>query len=124
MITPESAEEFLKELSGDDNRLPLFRDNNASLGLRPWTGEDSAKFCQWLPTQMDDREGDRDLLVCYEQKEVAQLLGVSVSKIQQWLRRSCHPIPHIKEGRTILIAGFLLREWLREESTPSNGKEM
>ena len=63
MITPESAEEFLKELSGDDNRLPLFRDNNASLGLRPWTGEDSAKFCQWLLTQMDDREGGRDLLV-------------------------------------------------------------
>ena len=74
MITPEDLEACLRELSGAGDVLPLIRDPSTPTGLRPWTDDDSRTLRQWLLTQVDEREGSRDLLTCYSQKRAAVLV--------------------------------------------------
>ena len=74
MITPEDLEACLRELSGTGDVLPLIRDPSTPTGLRPWTDDDSRTLRQWLLTQVDEREGSRDLLICYSQKRAAVLV--------------------------------------------------
>ena len=119
-MTPENLDGFLAALCGaEEQPLLLARDKTSGIGWRPWTGEDSQALCDWLSATVDqDRIRGQDL-ACYKLKDAAEHIGVSVPKLQSWLRRREHPIPHVRDGRTILIPGFLLTEWLREESERS-----
>lgn len=52
----------------------------------------------------------------YNLSEAAEAVGVSQHKIQEWLRRTVDPLPHIKDGRRIIIPVDLLIGWLRDEA--------
>ena len=118
-VTPEDLEKFLATACGTDERpLLLARDASSEIGWRSWTAEDTQALCDWLSEKLN-HGGPR--FACYNLKEAAEQLGVSVPKCQQWLRRRDHPIPHVRDGRLILIPDFLLLEWLREESARSEG---
>ena len=53
-------------------------------------------------------------LAYYNLKEAAKLVT--------WLNRPDNPIPHIRDGRRILIPGFQLMVWLKEESDRNIGR--
>ncbi len=116
-MTPDDLREFLIALCGaDEHTLLLVRDMTSEMGWRPWTIEDGRVFCDWVSARVDeDRRRGRNL-ACYKIKDVAAHIGVSVPKLQSWLRRRENPIPHVKDGRLTLIPEFLMMEWLREES--------
>ena len=116
MITPEDIETRLKMLSGSEGQLPLIRDSASDTGVRVWSREDSVALCQWLVSVTEHMANKAQDLACYNQKEVAELLGFSVAKIREWMDREQDPMPHIKEGRLTRVVHFLLMEWLREES--------
>ena len=116
MITPEDIETQLKMLPDCGDQLPLIRDGASETGVRVWSREDSAALCQWLVTATEETANKAQDLACYNQKEVAELLGFSVAKIREWMDREQDPMPHIKEGRLTRVVHFLLKEWLREES--------
>ena len=115
-MNPEDLYQFMAEICGtDEYPLLLAKDPGSPIGWRPWTDDDARALCDWLSAKTDPV---RDL-VCYRVKDTAKLLGVSVPKLQSWLRRRDHPVPHIRDDRIILIPNFLLMEWLREESDRS-----
>ena len=70
----------------------------------------------------DENAARSNQLTCYNLKEAARLVGASTSKLVTWLNRRDNPIPHIKDGRGILIPGFQLGEWLKEESARNIGR--
>lgn len=53
----------------------------------------------------------------YNLEEAAKAAGVSVSKLSGWLRRPSHPLPHILDGRRIVIVIKQFEEWLWAEAT-------
>ena len=55
--------------------------------------------------------------LCYNLEETAELVGVSVQKVSTWVHRTERPLPHIQDGRRIIIPVALLTEWLREEAS-------
>ena len=116
MITPEDIETQLKMLSGFEDQLPLIRDSASDTGVRAWTREDSVFLCQWLVSITEEMTNKARDLSCYNQKEVAKILGFSVAKINEWMNRQEAPMPHIKDGRMTRAPYFMLMEWLREES--------
>lgn len=124
MITPEDIETQLKMLSGSEEQLPLIRDSASETGVRAWTREDSAALCRWLDTATEETANKAQDLACYNQKEVAEILGFSVAKIKEWMDRKHDPIPHIKDGRLTRVAHFLLMEWLRAESLRCAGTDI
>ena len=114
-LTPDALDQFLRGRCGGDPDGPalLAKDATSEIGWRAWTAEDSRALCDWLT---DYPSVD---LTCFNLKEAAALVGVSIPKFQQWIRRAKDPIPHIRDGRTIVIPAFQLREWLREECSRS-----
>ena len=116
MITPEDIEAQLKMLSGGGDQLPLIRDSSSDTGFRVWAREDSNALCEWLLAKTEEMANRAQELTCYNQKEVAGMLGFSVAKICEWMRREENPLPHIKDGRLTRVPHFMLLEWLREES--------
>ena len=116
MITPEDIESQLRMLSGEEDCLPLIRDNSSDTGMRLWNNEDSGTFCEWLLAEKEEAENGASELACYNQKQVAEMLGFSVAKIKCWMDRKEDPMPHIQDGRLKRVPHFMLKEWLREES--------
>ena len=111
-LVPAELETFLSDRCGNtDGPALLARDVDSEIGWRPWTSEDSRALCEWLAEQSSS-----DDLPCYNLKEAAARVGISVPTMQTWLRRAEHPVPHVRDGRTIRIPAFLLREWLTEEA--------
>ena len=110
MITPEVLEQFIKDRYGN----LLTKDPESELGWKSWTADDTQALCEWLA---DNGNGnDPNGVTCYNQKEAAERVNVSVPKLQEWLRRRNNPLPHVRDGRMIRIPEFLLAEWLREEA--------
>ena len=115
----EDLEQFLQTLSGSDTQPSLLVRADSPLGWREWTIDDDAAFLEWAHSGAQDGSAE---LKCLNQREVAELLGVSVPTVTQWLRRERDPIPHLKNGRTVRVPLFLLKEWLRDESARSLGE--
>ena len=112
--------EFLQRLSGSDAQpLLLVRDPGPGVGWRSWTQEDSDALLGWASRAFGERS-DESRYGCFNQKQLSELMGVSVPKVTEWLRRVDYPLPHIKNGRVILVPTFILEEWMREESARSN----
>ena len=110
MISPEVLEQFIKDRYGS----LLTKDQESALGWNPWSAEDTQALCEWL--SLNSNAHDPNGVTCYNQTEAADRVGVSVPKFQEWIRRRDNPIPHVRDGRMILIPEFLLMEWLREEA--------
>ena len=87
MVESEDLHVFLEGLCGT-NTYPLLlaRDPDAPTGWRLWTSEDTEALCAWLSARVDEHVGDPSRTVCYNAKEAAVVLGVSVPTLQVWLK--------------------------------------
>ena len=117
-LEPVDLNLFLEELCGTNSTpLLLARDPESPTGWRLWTSEDTEALCTWVSAKLAETHVPHPgPITCYNAKEAARVLGVSVPKFQTWLRRRDSPIPHVRDGRKIVIPAFLLQEWLREEA--------
>ena len=120
IVEPEDPLHFLEQAFGTSaTPLLLARDPESPTGWRQWTGEDAETLCAWLSSKVEEQatnDHHDHHIACYSAKQTSKRLGVSMSKLQSLLRRRDHPIPHIRDGRRIIIPLFLLQEWLREEA--------
>ena len=117
----EDLNGFLQTLSGSDAEPTLLvRDPEPGVGWRSWTQDDSDALHAWVSTEFQE-VSKLPSLECLTQKEAAVVLGISVPKVMDWIRRQDNHLPHIRDGRMIYIPSFLLMEWLREESVRSTG---
>ena len=120
ILTLEDLEQILEDVCGINSRpLLLVKDPTSETGWRLWTSEDTNALCRLITAKVEEDSTVSDKLVCYSQKQAAELLGVSVPKFQQWSRDPDHPIPHMRKGRVIRIADFKLRVWIDEECKQS-----
>ena len=108
---------FLEGLCGT-SAVPLLlaQDTDAPTGWRQWSDEDSEALCAWVSARVEGGAANVSGAACYNAKEASRVLGVSQPKLQIWLRRRDRPIPHIRDGRKILIPLVLLEEWVRAEA--------
>ena len=113
MLTIHVLDDFIADRFGE----LAIRDPNQPIGWRAWAEADTAAVFEWLEGRAADGFSD---LTCYTIKRLTELLGVSEPTVQAWLKRSEHPMPHVRKGHAIRIPAFLLKEWLREESTRHN----
>ena len=121
ILTMEDLEQILEAVCGVDSRpLLLVKDSTSETGWRLWTSEDTHALCQLITAKLGEDSPVSDNLICYNQDQAADLLGVSVPKFKEWLRDPDHPIPHMRKGRVIRIASFKLRVWIDEECTRSD----
>ena len=91
-------------------------DSTSDIGWRCWSREDSQRVCQWFMAKANEGGIRPDGLICYNIKQAARRMGVSAAKFTTWLKRRDHPVPHIQDGRKILISETLLAKWIEEES--------
>ena len=52
----------------------------------------------------------------YTRKEAAERLKVGLPLLDVWLNRADRPIPHVREGRKVLIPVAQMEEWVAEEA--------
>ena len=117
IVESEDLLRFLEQQLGTSaTPLLLARDPESPTGWRQWTGEDAETLCAWLSAKVEEQATNDHHIACYSAKQTAKLVGISMPKLQSLLRRRDHPIPHIRDGRRIIIPLFLLQEWLREEA--------
>ena len=117
MLTPSLLQDYFQQyLESKHSPLLLARDHSSDTGWRRWTSEDDEALCDWLAEKVRAGVIGTSQITCYNLKEVAALLGVSVPKVQTWLRRQDHPLPHIRDGRIIMVPDFLLKDWLKSEA--------
>ena len=109
-------ETFLVALRGEGIRiLILVEDCDVAAGWRILSENDLDKISRSFETGTAANQGVSGRL-CYNLEEAASAVGVSVHKFNTWIRRHRDPVPHIKDGRRILIPVMLLTEWLRDEA--------
>ena len=117
MITPAEVNKYFEARLGSDAvPLLLARDDGSPMGWRPWTAEDTEALSAWIAEKTGAGGSGPDQLGCFNAKEAAALLGVSTHTLQGWLRRRQDPLPHLRDGRRIIIPRYLLRNWLTAEA--------
>ena len=117
MVTQDDFRGFLEGLCGSsDPPFFLVKDEGSEIGWRPCTEDDTRAIFEWFTERVGEGSTNFDPLTCYNLKEVAAKLGVSIPKCQELLKRRDHPIPFIRDGRTIRVPALLLLEWMREET--------
>ena len=120
MVTPEILETCLKELAGCGPPWLMVKDSN-EFGWRVWTPEDTKAICSRL-NSFGPSSGGSPNVACYNAKEAARAMGVSISTLKELLRRKENPIPHIRNGRMIMIPVKALERWLLEECRRNEGR--
>ena len=118
MIDPELLERHLAERFGGETP-PILRDPAHPGGLREWNREDTLELCRWLESQEPPAGNDR---ICLNLQETADALGVAAQTVQRWMRRPERPIPHLKEGRRLLVPRALLVKWVEAEAGRNGGR--
>lgn len=98
-----------------DRLLILVEDSDADTGWRLLTDADLTDIARSLESSAPEESVPPSRL-CYNVAEASRMLGVSVHKFNDWLRRPQHAVPHIKDGRRIVIPIHLLVQWLSEEA--------
>ena len=106
---------------GGDQFLILVEDSEVETGWRIVTEADLAEIARSLESNAAECAG-LPARLCYNVEEAARSVGVSVHKFNTWIRRAEHPVPHIRDGRRILIPIHLLVQWLAEEAA-KNGRD-
>ena len=120
MVTPETFEMFLEDLTGHELPCLMVRDSN-EFGWKLWDSEHSKATCTWINSLGHDSGGGPGV-TCYNAKEAARAMGVSISTLQGLLRRKENPIPHIRIGRRIMIPVKALELWLLDECRRNEGR--
>ena len=112
---------FIEALRGRGDRiLIVVEDPEADNGWKIVTEADLAELWQSVQSSKPESNGAPRML-CYNVEQAAKALGVSVHKLNGWLRRAEAPVPHIQDGRRILIPCHLLIQWLTEEAGKNLG---
>lgn len=118
MINPAGLDDYLEETYGTRDAL-IVRDSKSPAGLREWTPEDSESMCRWADQNGNpgghENPGRRGA-ICRNLRETAQAVGVSTQTVQGWMRRRDNPLPHLRDGRRIIIPDFMLIRWIKEEA--------
>ena len=73
-----------------------------------------ARICRWVDGN-DESPGRRGS-ICRNLGETAQALGVSPQTVTNWMRRGENPLPHVRDGRRILIPDAILDRWIEDEA--------
>ena len=107
MTAPADLKKYLSQRYGATGII--VRDQAQGPGLREWSEKDTQALCQWLDDQSPTR-------ISHNLVETAGLMGVGVHTLQGWLRRTENPIPHIRDGRRIIIPHHALIQWMEEET--------
>lgn len=115
MTDPSELDAYLEGKYGSRDAL-IIRDPEAPAGFREWTPEDSEGICRWV-----DGNGGHER-ICRNLRETAQAIGVSIQTVQGWMRRQENPLPHIRDGRRVIVPDFLLFRWMEQESGRNAGK--
>ena len=113
MASPEELEQYLGQRYGSPSAL-IVRDREASSGLREWNAEDTRELCQWIDGKNGSQQSPSS--ICHNVEQTAAVMGVGTHTVQGWLRREQDPLPHLRDGRRILVPHFLLVRWVREEA--------
>ena len=106
---------------GGDRVLILVEDSEAEAGWWIVTEADLAESARSLESITAESAG-LPARLCYNVEEAAKSVGVSVRKFNTWIRRAEQPVPHIRDGRRILIPIHLLVQWLAEEAARNGGQ--
>ena len=117
MTEPEAITTYLQQRYGADG--VMVRDPENTSWMRPWGREDSDELSRLLEQQAEQRRAETQANTCRNLEQTATLLGIGTQTLQGWLRRKDNPLPHIRDGRRIIIPDFLLTEWIRAESERS-----
>lgn len=121
MTGQRDLDEFLDKLRSEgDSILILVQDPASNTGWRIVPEAELAEIWQSIQSSKKESYGSLEML-CYNVEQAARALGVSVHKLNTWLRRSERPLPHIQDGRRILIPCHLLIQWLTEEASRNLG---
>ena len=116
MAATSDFERILVALRGGGDRLlVLVEDAAVDSGWRIVTEAQLVEIGQSLESSSREA-GSVPSKLGYNLSETAEAVGVSQHKIQEWLRRAVDPLPHIKDGRRIIVPVDLLIEWLRDEA--------
>ena len=116
MAATSDFERLLVTLRGGGERLiVLVADAALDSGWRIVTEAQLVEIGQSLESRSREASSVPSRLG-YNLSEAAEAVGVSQHKIQEWLRRPVDPLPHIKDGRRIIIPVDLLIGWLRDEA--------
>ena len=111
MTAPADLEKYLSQRYGATGII--VRDQAQGPGLREWSEKDTQALCQWLDDQSKAQNPTR---ISHNLVETADLMGVGVHTLQGWLRRTENPLPHIRDGRRIIIPHYALIQWMDEET--------
>ena len=115
----EDLKQYLNDHYGDAVAL-MVRDPEADLGWRAWSSQDSEALCRWIAStapQNGATEPHRlPKRICHNLDQAAQMAGVGPQTARAWLEREENPLPHIRDGRRIVIPHFMLIRWLRDEA--------
>ena len=114
MTEPEAITTYLQQRYGADGVMVRDPENNS--WMRPWGREDSDELSRLLEQQEEQSRAETQANTCRNLEQTATLLGIGTQTLQGWLRRKDNPLPHIRDGRRIIIADFILTEWIRAES--------
>ena len=106
---------------GGDRVLVLVEDSGVETGWRIVTEADLAEIGRSLESASAEDTGLPGRLCC-NVEEAARSVGVSVHKFNTWIRRAENPVPHIRDGRRILIPIQLLANWLADEAARNVGQ--
>ena len=119
MSTAGELEKYLGQRYGDTGIL--VNDPLHPQWMRQWDHDDTRALCDWFKQQGEDEEkaGRDPDRIGYNIEQTAALMGVGTHTVQGWIRREDRPLPHLRDGRRIIIPHFLLLEWLREEAEHS-----
>lgn len=118
MPTPADLEKYIEDHYGNAVAL-MVRDPESNVGWRIWNSEDSQALCQWLSANGETGHNGAakpPASLCHNLEQAAQAAGVGIHTVQSWLRRKENALPHIKDGRRIIILHFMLVRWLKEEA--------
>ena len=117
MTTPKALEDYIASQYGDTASV-MVRDPDSSFGWRHWTLEDSQSLSNWLAAERDPNgaPAPRPKRICHNLEEAARIAGVGRQAIRSWIERKTNPLPHIRDGRRILIPHSELVCWIRDEA--------
>ena len=126
MIHHNHFKTFLVETYGTSSAL-LLKDEDPSspTGLRPWKATDTANLAKWLGKHAKSQpvagtnkapgqaSGEP---FCLNVRQAAEKAGVGIKTIRSWTTKSTNPLPHMRDGRRVIIPIATFTDWLQQES--------
>ncbi len=93
-------EQYLGERYGSPSAL-IIRDPESNSGLREWRAGDTEALCRWIDG--GSAPAAAPARICHNLEQTAAAMGVGTHTVQAWLRRERDPLPHIRDGRRVLV---------------------